>query len=258
MDRFVYKKSAGITVLSASLTDFKYKRHSHKEYALGVTLRGIQEYNLEGSHQLSHENGVILFNPEQPHDGMAGDKTGLDYVMVYIEPDLFMELTNRKEPGKFRSPVVYNFSLQQKILNLCNSVLNKRDEAFSTELLLALADCFSKPDMLENYKKDDYITEKTKDMIHGNMESVLKLDDICRELDISKFQLIRMFKAATGITPYQYFLSIKLELAKEIIEKTGDIYSAVAEYGFTDLTHLNKHFKRIYGLTAFEYISNLN
>ena len=42
MEKFIYKKSAGITALSASFTDFTYKKHSHQEYAIGVTLRGIQ------------------------------------------------------------------------------------------------------------------------------------------------------------------------------------------------------------------------
>jgi transcriptional regulator GlxA family with amidase domain len=33
---------------------------------------------------------------------------------------------------------------------------------------------------------------------------------------------------------------------------------AIAECGFVDLSHLNKHFKRIYGITASEYKSNFN
>lgn len=96
MDKFVYKKSAGIIALSASFADFKYKKHSHKEYAIGVTLRGIQQYNLDGSLQLSYQNGVMLFNPEQPHDGMAHDETGLDYIMLYIEPKLFLESIEKR------------------------------------------------------------------------------------------------------------------------------------------------------------------
>ncbi|GAB6154354.1 hypothetical protein JCM17380_31040 [Desulfosporosinus burensis] len=88
--------------------------------------------------------------------------------------------------------------------------------------------------------------------------TALRLDDICRELDISKFQFIRMFKAGTGISPYQYFLNCRVELAKQLIEKNKDVYSAVAECGFVDLTHLNKHFKSIYGITAFEYRSSLS
>ncbi|MNW14993.1 hypothetical protein D3C71_2133630 [compost metagenome] len=29
MDKFLYKKSAGITALSASISEFKYKKHAH-------------------------------------------------------------------------------------------------------------------------------------------------------------------------------------------------------------------------------------
>ena len=106
MERFIYKKSAGITALSASFADFKYKKHSHKEYALGVTLRGIQQYNLDGSLQSSYQNGVMLFNPEQSHDGMAYDKTGIDYVMVYIEPKLFLEILEKRYSSFFFSDCV--------------------------------------------------------------------------------------------------------------------------------------------------------
>ncbi|WP_286905183.1 AraC family ligand binding domain-containing protein [Clostridium sp. UBA1652] len=51
----------------------------------------MQQYNLNGSVQSSYKNGVILFNPEQPHDGMAHDESGIDYVMLYIEPKLFLK-----------------------------------------------------------------------------------------------------------------------------------------------------------------------
>ena len=257
MDRFVYRKQAGITALSASFTDFKYKNHAHKEYALGVTLRGIQEYNLEGSHQLSHQNGIMLFSPDQPHDGMAHDRTGLDYIMVYIETEQFLEILGRKEMFRFSSPIIYNQELKQKIINLHSAILNKMDEAFCSELLLSLGDSFTRPGLIKAYRNENSLIKKAKNMIHGNLENVIKLDDICNELEMSKFQLIRMFKSNTGISPYQYFLTCKIEFAKEIIEKTHDIYSAVAECDFVDLTHLNKHFKRIYGITAFQYLSDL-
>ncbi len=257
MNKFIYKKSAGITVLSASFNDFSYKKHSHKEYALGVTLRGIQEYNLDGNFQASYQNGVMLFNPEQPHDGKARDKTGIDYVMLYIEPKLFLELLEKKDMVSFSTPIVYDYKLEQKILNLSNSVLREKDEALCSELLLSLSDNFTQTNFGINYKKDNTLIRKAKDMIHYNLENVLKLDDICKELEISKFQFIRLFKANTGISPYQYFLNCKVEYAKQLIEKNKDIYSAVVECGFVDLTHLNKNFKRIYGITAFEYMSNL-
>src|ERR1700745_3186898 len=124
MDKFIYKKSAGITALSASMTDFTYKKHSHKEYAIGVTLRGIQQYNLDGSLQFSHQNGVMLFNPEQAHDGMAHDESGIDYVMLYIDPQLLLEVIENKDLVRFSNPIVYDHILEQKIVSLSNAILS--------------------------------------------------------------------------------------------------------------------------------------
>ncbi len=200
----------------------------------------------------------MLFNPEQPHDGMAHDKTGIDYVMVYIESKLFLEILEKKDAVRFSSPIVYNHRLQQRIPNLSCAILSGKDEAVCSELLLFLADTFTQPNLFMSCRKENDLIRKAKDRIHCSLENVLRLDDICGELDISKFQFIRMFKASTGISPYQYFLNSQVELAKQLIEKNKDAYSAVAECGFVDLTHLNKHFKSIYGITAFEYLSYLS
>lgn len=257
MDRFLYKRSAGVTALSASMTEFKYKKHAHREYAIGVTLRGIQHYNLEGRLQLSYQNGIMLFNPEQTHDGMAHDKTGLDYVMLYIGPQLLFEAADRKSNIQFSTPIVYDYGLEQRILSLTQAILLEKDEALCYELLVSLADRLVQNNLLADSKKDHVLVARAKEMINANLEEVLKLDDIGGELQLSKFQFIRLFKAHTGISPYQYYLNSKIALAKQLIDKNRDVYSAVAECGFVDLAHLNKHFKSIYGATAHEYLSHI-
>jgi len=258
MDTFIYKKSAGITALSASLHDFKYKNHSHQEYAIGVTLRGIQAYTLDGSFQLSHQHGVMFFNPEQAHDGMAHDEAGLDYVMLYIDPEFLLEATQKKDIIRFATPIVYDNRIRQQILRLSNAILGEEEEALCTELFLDLTDSLIQTDLSTDHKKDNTLIKKAKEMLHSDFENILELDKICKVLHLSKFQLIRLFKAHTGITPYQYFLNCKIEHAKQLIVKNRDVYSAVAECGFVDLTHLNRHFKSVYGITAFEYSSHIN
>ncbi|PTM58793.1 helix-turn-helix protein [Desmospora activa DSM 45169] len=127
-----------------------------------------------------------------------------------------------------------------------------------SELLLSLTASLVETDFFTDCAKDNTFIEKAKDLLHGNLKNVLRLDEISGKLGISKYQFIRSFKAQTGISPYQYFLNSKIEHAKQLIEKTGDIYEVVAECGFVDLTHLNKHFKSVYGITAFEYLSHIN
>ena len=258
MERFRYKKSSGVTALAASFTDFSYKKHCHEEYALGVTLRGIQQYNLDGSFHSSYASGVMLFNPEQIHDGRAQDSTGIDYVMLYVDPKLFLEVLERKELVRFTVPVVYNQTLRRNILRLSNVILTEKDEALCNELLLSLLDSINPAYFCADYPKDSKIVQKAKEMIHSQLENVLSLDDIAKEFSMSKFQFIRLFKATTNISPYQYFILCKVNHAKQLLEKSRDIYTAIAECGFVDLSHLNKQFKKIYGVTAFEYRSYLN
>ncbi|MEK3732424.1 MULTISPECIES: AraC family transcriptional regulator [Paenibacillus] len=255
MDKFIYKKRAGITALTASMADFTYVKHCHEEYAMGVTLRGVQQYNLDGSFQSSYRDGVMLFHPEQVHDGRAQDRSGIDYVMIYIQPGLFLDLLGKKDIVKFDAPIVYNRRLEHSILSLVRAIFSDQDEAVCSEMLIRIAHHFSDIDMQVMPRRNDRLITRAKDMIHASLNDVLKLDELSRELGMTKYQFIRAFKASTGISPYRFFLNSKLEHAKRIIEQKKDIYSAVAACGFVDLSHLNRHFKRVYGITAMEYLS---
>ncbi|MFD5019456.1 AraC family transcriptional regulator [Paenibacillus sp. NPDC058367] len=252
MEKFNYKKSADILTLSASMSDFTYKKHCHEEYAIGVTLRGIQQYNLDGSLQSSHKNGVMLFNPEQTHDGNSYDKAGIDYVMLYIKPTLIQEILGKKEL-RFSSPILYDDKLAQCILALSHAIQNGKEESLCSELLLNLVHVVSNTELVTEHRINNKFVKKAKEMMYCSLEHVLKLDDLCKEFGLSKYQFIREFKTHTGISPYQFFLNCKVEHAKQSIEKTKDIYAAVVDCGFVDLTHLNRHFKSVFGITAHEY-----
>lgn len=178
--------------------------------------------------------------------------------MLYIKPQLLTESIERKDIVQFAKPVVYDVRLEKRILILADAILKDKDEAYCSELFLSLTDHLIQTKLSTDDKKEDALIRKAKDMLHSNLEQVLKLDEICKEIQLSKFQFIRVFKAHTGISPYQYFLTCRIERAKQLIEKNRDIYSAVAACGFVDLTHLNKHFKSIYGTTAYEYMSHIN
>ncbi len=177
--------------------------------------------------------------------------------MLYINTELFMEAIEKRDLVRFTSPVVYNPKLKQSLLNLINAIFNDEEESLCSELLLSLTDNFPQTEMGTVFNKNNIFVNKAKGIIYFNLDHVLRLDDICKEFGMSKFQFIRAFKASTGISPYQFSLSCKVEHAKQLIEKNKDIYLAVTECGFVDLTHLNRHFKSVYGITAFEYLSNI-
>lgn len=253
MERFTYTRAIGVTVLSASMTDFVYKRHAHEEYALGVTLKGIQQYHLGGTLCSSHPSGVMLFNPEQVHDGSSGDRSGLEYVMLYVPAPLFMEASGLRDAVRFDSPVVYDAKLAAGILRLAGSVNSERDAALVSEQLLDVVSRAARTAISVEPDSKDAATCRAMEFMRASQDGHLRLDDLCREVRMSKYHFIRHFKAMAGLSPYQFFLNCKAEQAKRLMEENGDVYTAVLQCGFCDLSHLNRHFKRIYGVTASEY-----
>jgi len=253
MERFAYTRATGITVLSALMTDFTYKRHAHEEYALGVTIRGAQQFHLGGRLHTSRPGGVILFSPEQVHDGRAADRTGLEYAMLYVPAPLFLEAAGLGEVARFGAPVVRDPALAEGILRLARGLARGLDELWASELFLDVARRAARQEDAPRPKRGDAALRRAREMLRSGRDERVKLDDICRELAMSKFRFIRSFKAGMGISPYQYYLSCKLEHAKQVIQASRDAYAAVAQCGFVDLSHLNRHFKRIYGVTASEF-----
>ncbi len=146
--------------------------------------------------------------------------------------------------------------MKNDILSLSYSILNNKDMALCNELYLNLMNNFTSKDFSLEYKNENTFIKKAKEIIYYNLDEVLDIDEISKELNISKFQFIRIFKANTGITPYQYFLNCKIIHAKRYLDITKDLYGTVVEFAFSDLSHLNRHFKRVYGVTAYEYISS--
>ena len=179
-------------------------------------------------------------------------------MMIYINPGLLLEMLHKKHTVRFTDPIVYSSKLEQSILSLTDAIFCGQDESLCTELLLKLADRLDGSEISTTRRENNVLVQRAKEIIYCNLEKSLKLDEICKEFDMSKFQFIREFKAGTGISPYKFFLNSKVERAKQLIEKSRDVYLAVAECGFVDLTHLNRHFKSIYGTTAFEYMSYLS
>lgn len=102
------------------------------------------------------------------------------------------------------------------------------------------------------YNANAYIA-KSKEYINDNLKKKLSIDEICQYINLSKFYFSRIFKDEVGVTPYRYILDCKVEAVKNDLSKGIDINTIVSRYEFYDLSHLNKNFIKVYGITPLEY-----
>ncbi len=90
------------------------------------------------------------------------------------------------------------------------------------------------------------------DFIHDNYAAGLSLSDIAAAVHLSPFHLSRIFKKATGVSPHQYLLQVRVNSARSLLAAgAGDrsLAEVAAAVGFADQSHLTRHFKRILGVT---------
>lgn len=69
---------------------------------------------------------------------------------------------------------------------------------------------------------------------------------------MSRYALVRRFKAEIGLPPHTYQTALRVQLAKRLIEAGARPVDAALRAGFTDQSHLNRHFRRI-GMTPAVY-----
>ena len=88
--------------------------------------------------------------------------------------------------------------------------------------------------------------------LQKHLAKEVTLEDLARAAYCSPFHLSRLFKQATGMTPWQYLIQLRVNHARHLVtagageRSLADVARAA---GFADQSHLTRHMKRLLGVT---------
>lgn len=101
------------------------------------------------------------------------------------------------------------------------------------------------------------LLSRVQDKIHANLDSDLSLGTLAEASGYSRAHFLRMFRAATGLTPHQYVLDLRLSRAQEWLRKKDEsIISIAASCGFSSQSHMTSVFRQRLEMTPAEFRRN--
>lgn len=90
--------------------------------------------------------------------------------------------------------------------------------------------------------------------IRKNLTNRISLDDIAKELFITKEHLSRLFKKEMGITISEYIINTKITEAKTLLKQTDyNILDIAVLLNFANSSHFSNSFKKVTGFSPSDY-----
>jgi len=243
----------GVTLMRADFSDHAFERHSHDCFAIGTTTYGIQRFRCKGTQYDSRPGDLVLFNPDDDHDGCRGTADGFRYTMWYV-PDAFVASCvdgNRY----FARPHAPDRQLAETFSALSASLAQTPAESLRAESLMRaflgtmLARHGERPQPGPSRAAGAATLARVKDYIRTYHARDITVADLALVAGLSRAHLTRAFTAAYHMPPHVYLNAVRIAQAQALIRLGTPLAAVALECGFADQSHLTRRFKGSVGVT---------
>ena len=163
----------------------------------------------------------------------------------------------RLDPGSLYQTGMQKVSIDEPLESLCRLLMQEvvqgcpHGSAFFEPLSRALAAALvRRVAVARSVAGCDWRIERAVRLFKQQHRKTVSMEDAVEATGLSRYQFFRRFRAAVGISPYQYLLRCRLDHARQLILSEGQrrsLAEIATEAGFYDQAHLCRHFRRILG-----------
>lgn len=258
---------AGVTQMNAHFTDHAFERHSHETYSIGVTASGVQTFHCGGTLHASLRGDVILFNPDEPHDGQRGTQEGFGYSMLYVSQQVVDECRD-KEAGLdmaayFSRPVVRDAAMGRALARAISAAGQAQESLRAEELTRSVL-----VRLLQRYGERRSSGDETRsagmarmvcirDYLRSHFDQDITVDALAREAGLSRVHLTRAFAQQFGVPPHIYLNAVRLERAQAGMLAGHSLAEVAAGCGFADQSHFSRRFKGSVGVAPGAWLRQM-
>ncbi|MGA7259946.1 MAG: helix-turn-helix domain-containing protein [Stellaceae bacterium] len=95
---------------------------------------------------------------------------------------------------------------------------------------------------------------RVREYVDAHLGESMDLAELAAIAGLSVFHFARQFKQSAGVTPHHYLVRRRIERAQDMLARTDLALSEIAvAAGFSDQSHLSRHFRQMLGTTPREF-----
>lgn len=245
----------GVEAVEA-VSGHRFARHSHAQFGIGVIHRGAQKSASCRGLVEARAGDVLMVNPGEVHDGAPIGDQGRAWRMLYFDPAIVAAATRDITQGRTGTcelvdPVMQDSRVAARAAACFAAMTGDADDVRRDELLLELIASVSRPREAAGIAPGPILPARQR--IDDDPAAAVTLEELGRLCQLSRFQLIRAFMRATGLTPHAYIIQRRIDLARRLIGGGLALAEAAADSGFADQSHMTRAFTARYGISPGAY-----
>ncbi|MGH9319367.1 MAG: helix-turn-helix domain-containing protein [Vicinamibacteria bacterium] len=242
-------------------------RHCHEEYQLCLVERGAGELFYRGAFHPNPSSSLFVVHPGEVHSNRATAAEGCTYRVVNADPEVFRRVwsdiaARDRDLPFFPAAVLLEADVlapfrRFHILSGRPGLQLARDDALVETLAVLLRYAEGGRESARSARAEPSTVRRARDYLEAHFAESVSLALLSGVAGLSSFHLNRAFRLAYGLPPHAFQTQLRVARARKLLREGLPPAAAAAETGFTDQSHLHRHFKRVVGVTPAVFRKNV-
>jgi AraC-like DNA-binding protein len=272
--RRVCAAGQALDLLHARVTE-PFAPHVHEEFAVGACTAGREVIRYRGTLHYAGPGSVVVLEPGEAHTGGPADPPGFVYRVMYPAAGLLSKglvseglvseglvsegllSEGRGRTPRFREPVIVDPVLAAELRSLHVALGEIDPLEAETRLAWLFGELVRRhaapPSGDFEARGASRVARQVMAQLADRLGCPPALAEIATEAGLSRYQLVRCFRAEVGMPPYAWLAQHRVARARTLLDRGCRPAEAAALTGFADQAHLTRWFRRVVGVTPGAY-----